>query len=208
LPARLELVLLRNRHTAVALVVFLAPTIALCQATPTEPVPQESERAETQTQTQTQTQIQPLPVPPRPTPTLAVTQKSVPEAPSSANDRSTDEFNISEIGGNASEAALSNLYYPASERGFGKTAKNFATQMIITATANILKEFWPDIRKNVFRIKGDEFSPRHEAGMAPSMGAPSPLFCVLKMTTCTPRFEWSNHDFSNSEPSGNRYHTD
>ena len=64
----------------VALLVFLAATIALCQATPTEPVLQESERAETQTQTR----IQPLPVPPSPAPTLAVTQKSVPEAPSSA----------------------------------------------------------------------------------------------------------------------------
>jgi hypothetical protein len=291
LPARLELVLLRNCQTAVALLVFLAPTNALCQATPTEPVPQESERAETQTQIQTQ--IQPLAGPRRPTPTLAVAQKSVP--PSSTiidpnqeilhqtprimgilpnftavdsntylprlfigekfniaahdsvdyssfllvavlagkglysntipalgtgaagfrryywreftdqvsgtffteailptlthedpryytlgkngffrrasyafsrsfitrNDRGTDEFNISEIGGNASEAALSNLYYPASERGFGKSAKNFATQMIITASANVLKEFWPDIRKNVFRMKKDESSPRH-----------------------------------------------
>jgi hypothetical protein len=69
------------------------------------------------------------------------------------NDRGTNEFNISEIGGNASEAALSNLYYPASERGFGKSANNFATQTVITAAANILKEFWPDIRKNIFRIK-------------------------------------------------------
>jgi hypothetical protein len=293
LPARLELVLLRNCQTAVALLVFLAPTIALCQATPTQPVPQESERAETQTQIQSQ--IQPLTGSRPPTPTLAVTQKSVPEAPRSAiidpnqeilhqtprimgilpnfaavdsntylpplftsekfniaahdsvdyssfllvavlagkglysnaipafgtgaagfrryywreftdqvsgtffteailptlthedpryytlgkngffrrasyafsrsvitrNDRGTDEFNISEIGGNASEAALSNLYYPASERGLGKTAKNFATQMIITAGANVLKEFWPDIRKHVFRMKEDESSPRH-----------------------------------------------
>jgi hypothetical protein len=69
------------------------------------------------------------------------------------NDRGTNEFNISEIGGNASEAALSNLYYPAAERGFDKTAKNFATQTVITAGANVLKEFWPDIRKNVFRMK-------------------------------------------------------
>jgi hypothetical protein len=69
------------------------------------------------------------------------------------NDRGTNEFNISEIGGNASEAALSNLYYPASERGFGKSAQNFATQTVITAGANILKEFWPDIRKNLFRMK-------------------------------------------------------
>ncbi len=69
------------------------------------------------------------------------------------NDRGTNEFNISEIGGNASEAALSNLYYPAAERGFSKTAKNFATQTVITAGANVLKEFWPDIRKNLFRMK-------------------------------------------------------
>lgn len=75
------------------------------------------------------------------------------------NDRGTKEFNISEIGGNASEAALSNLYYPATERGFDKSAKNFATQTVITAGANVLKEFWPDIRKNVFRLK-DESPPQ------------------------------------------------
>jgi hypothetical protein len=69
------------------------------------------------------------------------------------NDRGTNEFNLSEIGGNASEAALSNLYYPASERGFANTATNFATQTVITAFANVLKEFWPDIRKGLFQRK-------------------------------------------------------
>jgi hypothetical protein len=71
------------------------------------------------------------------------------------NDRGTNEFNLSEIGGNASEAALSNLYYPSSERGISNTAKNFATQTVITAAANVLKEFWPDIRKIVFREKNE-----------------------------------------------------
>ena len=71
------------------------------------------------------------------------------------NDRGTNEFNISEVGGNASEAALSNLYYPASERGISITAKSFGTQMVITAASNVLKEFWPDIRKNFFRLKDD-----------------------------------------------------
>ena len=71
------------------------------------------------------------------------------------NDRGNNEFNLSEIGGNASEAAISNLYYPADERGVGKTAKNFATQTVITAGANVLKEFWPDIRKNIFRMKNE-----------------------------------------------------
>lgn len=69
------------------------------------------------------------------------------------NDAGGEEFNISEIGGNATEATLSNFYYPSEERGFNKTAKNFATQTVITAGANVLKEFWPDIRKNVFRLK-------------------------------------------------------
>ncbi|MEO8726872.1 MAG: hypothetical protein ABI383_12225 [Acidobacteriaceae bacterium] len=68
------------------------------------------------------------------------------------NDAGGEEFNISEIGGNAAEATLSNFYYPSQERGFDKTAKNFATQTAITAGSNVLKEFWPDIRKNVFRI--------------------------------------------------------
>ena len=69
------------------------------------------------------------------------------------NDRGTNEFNISEIAGNATEAGLSNLYYPSSERVFAKSAQNFATQTAITAGANVLKEFWPDIRKNVLRMK-------------------------------------------------------
>ncbi|MEO8735277.1 MAG: hypothetical protein ABI380_01935 [Edaphobacter sp.] len=72
------------------------------------------------------------------------------------NDAGGEEFNISEIGGNAAEAGLSNLYYPSEERGFNKTAKNFATQTVITAGANVLKEFWPDIRKNIFRIKDNK----------------------------------------------------
>jgi hypothetical protein len=67
------------------------------------------------------------------------------------NDAGGEEFNISEIGGNAAEATLSNFYYPSQERGFDKTAKNFVTQTVITAGANVLKEFWPNIRKNVFR---------------------------------------------------------
>jgi hypothetical protein len=71
------------------------------------------------------------------------------------NDHGTNEFNVSKIGGNASETALSNLNYPAAERGFGKSAKNFATQIVVTAGANVLKEFWHDIRKYVFRMKSE-----------------------------------------------------
>lgn len=62
-------------------------------------------------------------------------------------------FNWSEVGGNAFEAALSNAYYPAQERGASQTARNWATQMESAALNNIAKEFWPDIRRKIFRRK-------------------------------------------------------
>ncbi len=67
------------------------------------------------------------------------------------NDAGGSEFNISEIGGNALEAGVANLYYPAQERGLRKTTENWATQTIVTGAANVLKEFWPDIRRNILR---------------------------------------------------------
>lgn len=62
-------------------------------------------------------------------------------------------FNFSEIVGNGLEASVSNLYYPAGERGLHKTAVNWATMTVITGAANVLKEFWPDIRHHVLRQK-------------------------------------------------------
>jgi|SRR5579859_210840 len=60
-------------------------------------------------------------------------------------------FNFSEIAGDGLEAGVSNLYYPARERGMRKTAGNWATQIVVTAAANVLKEFWPDIRHHLLR---------------------------------------------------------
>ena len=68
------------------------------------------------------------------------------------NDAGNNEFNISEVGGDAAEAGLSNLYYPSDERGLSKTATNWAQQLVITGAANVLKEFWPDIRHNILRL--------------------------------------------------------
>lgn len=62
-------------------------------------------------------------------------------------------FNWSEVGGNAFEAALSNLYYPPQERGISKTAENWGAQMESAALNNIAKEFWPDFRRIVLRRK-------------------------------------------------------
>lgn len=62
-------------------------------------------------------------------------------------------FNISEAGGNALVAGLSNAYYPPQERGLNKTIINWATQMESAGLNNIVKEFWPDIRRKVLRQK-------------------------------------------------------
>ncbi len=62
-------------------------------------------------------------------------------------------FNWSEVGGNALEAGLSNAYYPPQERGLSQTAVNFGTQMESAVLNHVFQEFWPDIRKNVFRQK-------------------------------------------------------
>ena len=62
-------------------------------------------------------------------------------------------FNFSEIVGNAMEAGLSNLYYPPQERGLRNTAVNWGAQLESAALNNIIKEFWPDIRRKFFRRK-------------------------------------------------------
>ena len=57
------------------------------------------------------------------------------------------QFNISEIGGNAAGAAVSNLYYPPDARSVAATLERAAMQVMWDAAANELKEFWPDVRR-------------------------------------------------------------
>ncbi len=68
-------------------------------------------------------------------------------------DSGGETFNWSEVGGNALEAALSNAYYPASDRGARQTAKNWGVQMESAVLNHIFQEFWPDIRTKIFRRK-------------------------------------------------------
>jgi len=60
-------------------------------------------------------------------------------------------FNWSEVGGNALEAGLSNVYYPRAERTWRQTGINWGAQLESAALNNIVKEFWPDIHRLVFR---------------------------------------------------------
>lgn len=58
-------------------------------------------------------------------------------------------FNNSEIEGNLIAAGISNLYYPAVNRGLGTTAVKFGIGVVSDAGFNVLKEFWPDMRHKV-----------------------------------------------------------
>ncbi len=62
-------------------------------------------------------------------------------------------FNWSEVAGNGLEAGLSNAYYPPQERGLSQTALSWGTQMESAVLNHVFQEFWPDIRKYVFRQK-------------------------------------------------------
>jgi hypothetical protein len=62
-------------------------------------------------------------------------------------------FNFSEILGNGMEAGLANLYYPPQERSLHNTAVNWAAQLEAASLNNLIREFWPDIRRKVLRQK-------------------------------------------------------
>lgn len=56
-------------------------------------------------------------------------------------------LNLSEIGGNAVAAGISNVYYPAEERSLSNTANKWGQQLGLDTVFNILKEYWPDLRQ-------------------------------------------------------------
>ncbi len=64
-------------------------------------------------------------------------------------------FNISEWGGNALSTAISNAYYPDTRNA----SDNVEKWLIAIATdtfSNVLKEFWPDVKKKLHKHKEDE----------------------------------------------------
>ncbi len=61
------------------------------------------------------------------------------------------QFNVSEIGGNAIAATLSNLYYTPPERTFSGTLTRWGMQVMWDTLSNEMKEVWPDIRAKLHR---------------------------------------------------------
>ena len=64
-------------------------------------------------------------------------------------DAGATRFNYSESIGNAAAAAISNVYYPASERTASRNATTFGFLILYDGLSNELKEFWPDVHRKL-----------------------------------------------------------
>jgi hypothetical protein len=62
-------------------------------------------------------------------------------------------FNFAEWGGNATAVAISNLYYQDG-RNWGDNAEKLLIQCGTDALSNVLKEFWPDVKRKLSKKKG------------------------------------------------------
>jgi hypothetical protein len=59
-------------------------------------------------------------------------------------------FNLSEILGNSFAVGISNLYY-TQNRDVEENVEKLGTQLATDSISNVLKEFWPDIKRKLFR---------------------------------------------------------
>jgi hypothetical protein len=64
-------------------------------------------------------------------------------------------FNFSEVIGNGVMASVGNAYYP-DNRGVSPTAQRMGTQIATDSFSNVLKEFWPDVKRRFFTKHSDE----------------------------------------------------
>ncbi|HEX4594231.1 MAG TPA: hypothetical protein VH157_08140 [Bryobacteraceae bacterium] len=69
-------------------------------------------------------------------------------------------FNYSEVLGNAAAVAISNSYYP-DNRSVGGNVEKLGEQIGIDAISQVLKEFWPDIKRKLFQRHRDEAALSH-----------------------------------------------
>jgi len=63
------------------------------------------------------------------------------------SDNGKNVFNSSELLGTLFTSSLQNSYYPGRQRGLGITMERFLSSLSSDASSNLLKEFWPDIRR-------------------------------------------------------------
>jgi hypothetical protein len=70
-------------------------------------------------------------------------------------DSGKSQFNYSEIVGAATSVAISNAYYPDG-RTVGNAVTRYGEQLGFDAASNVLKEFWPSLKRKLpRRLRGD-----------------------------------------------------
>jgi len=62
-------------------------------------------------------------------------------------DSGKNNINLSELVGNFTSGAISNAYYPQEARGIWPTTRRGVQQTMYDSIFNVIKEYWPDIRK-------------------------------------------------------------
>jgi hypothetical protein len=68
------------------------------------------------------------------------------------------QFNFAEIVGNGVGAAISDLYYKDS-RNFSSTGEQWFTAVATDTFSNVLKEFWPDIKRHMTKNHAKDVPP-------------------------------------------------
>jgi len=68
-------------------------------------------------------------------------------------DKGTWRFNYSEWLGNGASVAASNLYYPSDTRNVTDNVQKLGLQIGTDAISQVLKEFWPDWKRHLFKKK-------------------------------------------------------
>jgi hypothetical protein len=67
------------------------------------------------------------------------------------SDSGTETFNASEIIGNGAAAGISSAYYPTQYRTWTKTGQRWIASIGVDGGIFVVKEFWPDVRRKLFR---------------------------------------------------------
>jgi hypothetical protein len=68
--------------------------------------------------------------------------------------------NYSNVLGNLAAGGISNLYYPASDRGAGLTFERGITVTAYGAIGGVFNEFWPDIARKLFKDRMAKLQPK------------------------------------------------
>jgi len=99
------------------------------------------------------------------------------------NDAGSQTFNSSHVLAAFTASTLANAYYPREDRSVGDTMVRAGGSLMNDAITNVLREFWPDIRRKLLRheperIKRIEESPR-VTRLEQMIIPPQPAACPL-----------------------------